>query len=454
MLRPLSSVSFASVPHSPLLEPQNPQWHHRLPLSHPTAHLEDRAAHLRIPSSFMTATPQNYASSFSTTQSTSPAQSASQSAPDSSSPPSSLAMSTQPRQLSAITATNAFPTPASSVGGGAKDPQEPPEKGVRAVLETEGAPESAEIENDLSQNQEDPQQRQEITTGSNVEEDAMDIDQKDDISEDPNIAALQSDIGQAFHTCKTSYSISGPNPRFDLVSLYGLGPVAASVARTDPITGEKINRLRKSYEGKIKGLGLAGRNKPVKHEPGTPGGLRQLTMWPEEEWQNQKVIGKDIKVAEPDSALHKLYMRAMKMEPGPVPNNEYWEDVLGHEKPPKQVAAAVQPKKTGDGVTGVAGQPSQVNGTQTSTPVPPVESGRPKRTGKKRSYNDSSFVGYGEGFPDDEPELDGSFYSNSEEGGRSSVKKKRKKDHVSVVPPSLTERKGSYGVGMFGVGAR
>lgn len=224
-----------------------------------------------------------------------------------------------------------------------------------------------------------------------------------------------------------AYVPTGPSPRFDLVSLYGLGPIAASVARTDPVTGEKINRLRKSYEGKIKGMGLSGRNKPVKHEPGTPGGLRQLTLWPEEEWQNQKVFGKEIKVAEPGSALYNLHMRVMKLEPGRVPNNEYWEDVLGHEKPPKHVPAIAQSKKAGDPVAGVARQFNQANGTPVSTPLSGADSGRPKRAGKKRSYNDSSFVGYGEGFPDDELELDGSFYSNSEEGSRSSVKKKRKK---------------------------
>ncbi|EEP81000.1 predicted protein [Uncinocarpus reesii 1704] len=337
-------------------------------------------------------------------------------------------MSAQPGQQSAITAVNAFPTPASSVGGIAKDSQEPSEKGIRLSTEIEGAPGFTDADSGVSHTQHDQQRQQEETAGSNAEDEAMDIDRNEGISEHPKIAALQNDLGQAFHTCKTSYSISGPNPHFDLVSLYGLGPVAASVARTDPVTGEKINRLRKSYEGKIKGLGLSGRNKPVKHDPGAPGGLRQLTMWPEEEWQNQKVIGKDIKVAEPDSTLHKLYMRAMKMEPGPVPNNDYWEDVLGHEKPAKQSATVPQTKKAGDAsAAGIIRQPGQANGTPMSTSISPVESGRPKRTGKKRSYNDSSFVGYGEGFPDDDMELDGSFYSNSEESGRGSAKKKRKK---------------------------
>ena len=212
----------------------------------------------------------------------------------------------------------------------------------------------------------------------------------------------------------TAHVATGPDPSLDLVSLYGLGPTAKSVARMDPLTGEKINRLRKSYEGKLKGLGLAGRNKPVKNEPGMPGSLRHLTLWPEEEWQNQKVYGKNIKVADMDSALQKLQMNAMKMEPGTVPNNEYWEDVLGHEKPSKQGDGG---KKTvaPPGGARVTGQP---NGTP--TPAEP-ERTRPSR-GRKRNYDDSSYAGYGEGYADDDDE-ESAFYSNSEGVG----KKKRKK---------------------------
>lgn len=210
--------------------------------------------------------------------------------------------------------------------------------------------------------------------------------------------------------------MTGPDPSLDLVSLYGLGPAAKSVARIDPVTGDKINRLRKSYEGKLKGLGLAGRNKPVKNEPGMPGSLRHLTMWPEEEWQNQKVFGKQIKVADMDSALQQLQVKAMKLEPGTVPNNDYWEDVLGHEKPSKYTGAGDAGKKTVAPSGGVRA-PSQPNGIPASAEL---ERSRPSR-GHKRRYDDNSFIGYGEGYADDDDE--GAFYSNSEGIG----KKKRKK---------------------------
>jgi hypothetical protein len=214
----------------------------------------------------------------------------------------------------------------------------------------------------------------------------------------------------------TAPIVTGPDPSVDLVSLYGLGSVAHSVARMDPVTGEKINRLRKSYEGKLKGLGLAGRNKSIKQEPGQPGSLRHLTMWPEEEWQNQKVHGKTIKVPDMDSALQELQAKAMKMEPGPVRNNDFWEDILGHEKPAKHVAPGETSRKV---APATSGRPSAQN-YATSPRSQDAERPRPSR-GRKRHYDDNSFAGYGEGFVDDDD--DPGFYSNGEGTG----KKKRKK---------------------------
>lgn len=213
--------------------------------------------------------------------------------------------------------------------------------------------------------------------------------------------------------------------------------------RADPTTGEKINRLRKSYEGKLKGLGLSGRNKAVKNEGGQSGGLRHLMMWPEEEWQNQKVHGKEIKVAEAESALHKLQMRAMKLEPGPLPNSEYWEDILGHEKQPKH---NVESGKRAVSTPNATRPAVQANGVATTTTAP--ERARPTR-GKKRHYDDNSFVGYGEGFVDDDDEA--GLYSNGEDR---SGKKKRKKEHITKMSAPIPERTGSYSVGMYGIGAR
>ncbi|CEN59661.1 hypothetical protein ASPCAL02105 [Aspergillus calidoustus] len=395
----------------------------------------------------------NNASNFTSLQAV-PSQATSQPA-SISSPPSSAPMSTQNSQQPTVGVTNSFPTPASSVdpdhidksfGAGISETPAPSAAGASAGSAQQSEYRRTDHDRNFGTAQTGTGIRDFADCNTN-KPDAMDVDTELSAHTNPgwpSLDSLQKDFSSAFHLCKSSHIATGPDPTVDLISLYGLGPVAKSVARNDPITGEKINRLRKSYEGKLKGLGLAGRNKPVKHDPATPGGLRQMTMWPEEEWQNQKVFGKEIKVADLDSALHDLQMKAMKMEPGTVPNNDYWEDVLGHDKPSKHA-------NTGDAIKKAAapansgGRPiGQPNGTPTAAEP---ERGRPSR-GRKRHYDDNSFVGYGEGYADDDE--DAAFYSNSEGTG----KKKRKKDHVSKISTPLPDRGGSYGVGMFGIGAR
>lgn len=162
-------------------------------------------------------------------------------------------------------------------------------------------------------------------------------------------------------------------------------------------------------------------------------------MWPDEEWYNQKVAGKEITIAEPDTAFYKQQLRAMKMEPGLTPRNEYWEDVLGHEKPSKNVAEQL-PKKAAAGSFKHTPQSNGTPAAQASSAAAVPDPGRPKRAGRKRSYLDSSFVGYGEGFPDDD-DLEGSLYSN-EDDGSSAGKKKRKKmvrsSRMLINPPRDT----------------
>lgn len=205
----------------------------------------------------------------------------------------------------------------------------------------------------------------------------------------------------------------------DLLSLYGLQPLVASVARFDPASGEKINKMRKSYEGQLKTLGLSGRNRAVKHEPNKGMSLRDLTLWPEEEWQNQKVSGKDIHQGLPAGVMAKLD-KAMQMQPGPVPNSSEWEDQLGHEKiKPVNAKASKAPQNTATASANVNGQ---VNGADTS-----AEAIRPKRAGRKRRYDEHSFEGYGEGFVDDEADLGGYSSGDTQFSRRSSSNKKRKK---------------------------
>ncbi|KAJ5217259.1 hypothetical protein N7468_010267 [Penicillium chermesinum] len=373
------------------------------------------------------------------------------------SPPSPTPMSTQVSQQPTLSMTNSFPAPASSVSGypmNAPSSDEPEHKSFTSGTQDDSRKMEEDQKNPEQNGSEHEQQQSVVAPETGVRDfadqpsadnDAMDVDKESAPRlniRNLGLDALNENFTSAFHICKSSPTVTGPDPSMDLISLYGLGSIAKSVARMDPITGEKINRLRKSYEGKLKGLGLAGRNKAVKQEPGAPGSLRHLTLWPEEEWQNQKVFGKQIKIADMDSGLQDLHAKAMQLEPGPVPNNDFWEDVLGHEKPTKAGAS-----DSGKKPAAIPSRPA-LPGRSPAPTSQDAERGRPTR-GRKRNYDDNSFVGYGEGYIDDEE--DTGFLSGSE----GSNKKKRKKEHMPTkVSTPLSERSGSYGVGMFGIGAR
>ena len=217
----------------------------------------------------------------------------------------------------------------------------------------------------------------------------------------------------------------------DILSLYGLDSIAATVARTDPVTGEKINKMRKSYEGQLKTFGLLGRNKSVKHDDTRGMSLFDLARFPEEEWWNQKVMGKEVSKGLSESARDKLGA-AMQMQAGRVPNNDYWEDLLGHEKtkPNEQNAKA---SKT---AAATKTNNPQVNGARAANATPtlpnasqPTEAIRARRTTKKRRYDDGSFEGYGEGYADDD--VDVGYSSGESRSTRNSAgHRKRRKTKV------------------------
>ena len=234
--------------------------------------------------------------------------------------------------------------------------------------------------------------------------------------------------------------LSQPHPSQDLLSMYGLSPLVASVARTNA-EGEKINKMRRSYEGQVKAFGLAGRNKAVKVEPGSKGSFTELLAWPAEEWHNQKVAGKELSKGLSASTLGRLE-QAMKMEPGPVPNNDEWESILGHEKlktaipngEPKGKQTANAPIKTSKANGRVNGAPSTV-GTPSATEV-----ARPKRVGKKRRYDEHSFEGYGEGYVDDEGDIhETGGYTSGEGSRKGSFSKKKRKKVSSITWSKVTE---------------
>ena len=227
-----------------------------------------------------------------------------------------------------------------------------------------------------------------------------------------------------------------PDPSQHLLSRYGLSDLHAKVARTDPITHEKINKLRKSYEGQIKNFALAGRNKPAKDEipEGQWCSLNMMMLEPEESWYASKVMGKKIEVT---SDLEARLQKAMSLQPGRTKNHEYWEDLLGHEK-----QRPIQPQDPASkrAVPGPM-QRTQANGNAVRTMSQAAgDAIRPRRAGKKRSYADNSFEGYGDGFMDDEAvDMDQSFLSNSEDGSHGPGKKRRKKVGPSNIPVESVE---------------
>lgn len=198
------------------------------------------------------------------------------------------------------------------------------------------------------------------------------------------------------------------------MAVYGLGPLLRSVARTDPLSGEKINKLRKSYEGQIKSFELPGRNKAVRGERNAdedqPGPLRRMAgsapwgLQTDEQWNSEHARFN----IEMTSDLHAKVKQAMQMQPGAVRNNTYWEGELGLSDKPK-----INPLPQRD-------QSSQPVLSRIPNGIPrslPQAAGEPKRQtrGKKRSYGDDSFVGYGEG------------YSDGDFSGDDGYQKKRKK---------------------------
>ncbi|KAI9698985.1 MAG: hypothetical protein M1836_003174 [Candelina mexicana] len=268
-------------------------------------------------------------------------------------------------------------------------------------------------------------------------------------SEPPN-----NGMDPLYLVCKSPHPRSRPHTTQNLISLYGLEPLAAGVARTDPVTGEKINKLRKSYEGKVKDMGLSGKNKAVKNPEGKLG-LVEMVQWPDDEWQIQKVGGKDVEKGLGNDIMTKLE-QAMDIERGLLPDDKRWVEALALDPPVQPqtlpTATSTAKKQTQNNNFSNGATPRLPNAVGSTSAEPP----RPKRTGKKRRYDEHSFEGYGEGYLDDDVDLVGGDNNSAGEGDEekrgSSSKKKRRKDYGGAHSPGLGDRGGSY-IGMVDVGA-
>jgi Rox3 mediator complex subunit len=216
------------------------------------------------------------------------------------------------------------------------------------------------------------------------------------------------------------------------MTMYKLNDIATTVRRVDPATGEKINKIRKSYEGKVKALSVAGRNKAIS-TPGqwVPQGLFKV---PEDDYRATRVLGKEIENGLTDAFMAKLD-RAIQMAPGKLPEREAekWKALIGTEEPAPQVKAkaTVDAKDTVD--ANAPQKPSPLPSSAAAASMRSASSpagaklARPERTGTKRRYNDASFTGYGEGFLNEEDASDEDARSTTSGG----IKKKRRKVSMS-----------------------
>ena len=135
----------------------------------------------------------------------------------------------------------------------------------------------------------------------------------------------------------------------DLIQLYDLTKLQASVARRDPVTGEKINPLRKHYANKVKALGLEGKDRPMK-KPGELFGLVD-PGWDEKVadgrtlWQAAREEAPLEKTADEEVVLGKLEAAFSGIKVGHLPREEHdqWRNLLGLDEVPASSTAIKQP---------------------------------------------------------------------------------------------------------------
>jgi len=153
--------------------------------------------------------------------------------------------------------------------------------------------------------------------------------------------------------------------------------------------GEKINKLRKSYENKIKEF--AGKNKPISKE----GEFFNLLNYPDEEWSAQQLHGKELSQSlNTDTSMfsHDLEANLDAAFAGissgslPQPERDRWRALI-------DAAPVVAKPKQAD---------PHRSGRSTPAQIVNEEPQRPRRRGTKRNYNDEAFEGYNEGYVDDD----------------------------------------------------
>jgi Rox3 mediator complex subunit len=190
-----------------------------------------------------------------------------------------------------------------------------------------------------------------------------------------------------------------PSPSQNLIALYDLNEIADSVRRYDAVTGAKINKLRKSYAGKLKDLNIVGRTKNMEKELPMPGVLYPGMMEPKnpQDWDVHNAASHSLRTA--DFSLDRRLDAAMKMAPGKLPPQQAhrWNSLIGLDEVAKPKNIVLEKQKAG---ASMSRRPSGA-----ATPIPETNAPVRATRGVKRSYQDPSFVGYAEGFGDEESDM-------------------------------------------------
>lgn len=231
----------------------------------------------------------------------------------------------------------------------------------------------------------------------------------------PGIKEIHEDVGPKYLLLKKTWQPTAPLLSDDLFDVYGLNGIAAEVARVLP-DGTK-NALRKTYKGQIKKLGLTGHFDSAKKEPHDPDGfLRMIDLAPLE-WEVNFVKGKEVSDGfRPE--IQRALNKATTMARGPISKDRWDSAVLADFAGGTKGFAATKATAPGTPLNPALGGVPRTK----AQGVAAQDAARPRRANKKRSYGDSSFEGYGEGYLDDETGAE-TGYSTGE--GESTKRRKK-----------------------------
>ena len=255
---------------------------------------------------------------------------------------------------------------------------------------------------------------------------------------------LHLDVGEKYLLCRTPLPPPRSQMSEDLFEIYGLTGLATEVARVLP-NGEK-NALRKTYKGHMKKLGIQGQFDSVKEAWERPDSLLHLAKYSLEDWNCHFVKGKDIVHGLTPEVKARL-PRACTMNTGLIPKSLWDSSVLGDlstAKGEKQPPSA-RPTAPNTPVPFSATAPR----AKVATAVSAADANGPRGRVKQSCYGDSSFEGYGEGYPDDDGGVETGYSTG--EGDMGSGLKRRKKSHPVGSQSYVQPRQPGYGLSMSGV---